>query len=116
MRDRFRTKIAAFAICLLLSGLILSGAQPTDISTAKAKAETLSVETPPQECARCAASCKSWVDKCQEGGQYACYKAAACLCKCNLDAGGCGSSKEALKECYEENEKAAKELETPEQR
>lgn len=64
----------------------------------------------PQECAKCEGKCKSWIDKCKDGSQYACYKAAACLCKCNLDAGGCGSSKEALQECYEKNEKAAKEL------
>jgi hypothetical protein len=64
----------------------------------------------PQECAKCEGKCKAWIDKCKEGGQYACYKAAACLCKCNLDAGGCGSSKEALQECYEKNEKLAKDL------
>ena len=64
----------------------------------------------PQECSKCEGKCQSWVDKCKEGSQYACYKAAACLCKCNLDAGGCGSSKEALQECYEKNEKLAKEL------
>ena len=45
-----------------------------------------------------------------------CYKAAACLCKCNLDEGGCGSSKEALRECYEENEKLARDLSPDEKR
>lgn len=72
--------------------------------------EILALFPAPQECAKCEGTCKAWVDKCKDGGQYACYKAAACLCKCNLDAGGCGSSKEALQECYEKNEKLAKEL------
>jgi hypothetical protein len=72
--------------------------------------ETLSACIATQECAKCEGKCKAWIDKCKDGGQYACYKAAACLCKCNLDAGGCGSSKEALQECYEKNEKLAKEL------
>ena len=71
---------------------------------------TSCVGSAPQECAKCEGKCKAWVDKCKDGSQYACYKAAACLCKCNLDAGGCGSSKEALQECYERNEKAAKEI------
>jgi hypothetical protein len=70
--------------------------------------------TAQQECAACATKCEAWLKKCKEGGQYACYKAAACLCKCNLDAGGCGSSKDALRECYEENEKRARELGPPE--
>jgi hypothetical protein len=76
---------------------------------AKVSAGSSTVDAP-QECAKCEGNCKSWFDKCKEGGQRACYKAAACLCKCNLDAGGCGSSKEALKECYEKNEKLANEL------
>ena len=67
----------------------------------------------PQECAKCEGKCKAWIDKCKDGGQYACYKAVACLCKCNLDAGGCGSSKKALEECYQKNEKLAKELGPP---
>ena len=72
--------------------------------------KTTCVGCEPQECSKCEGKCKAWIDKCKNGGQYACYKAAACLCKCNLDAGGCGSSKEALQECYDKNEKAAKEL------
>ena len=74
---------------------------------------TSCVGAAPQQCAKCEGKCKAWIDKCKEGGQYACYKAAACLCKCNLDAGGCGSSKEALEECYQKNEKLAKELGSP---
>ena len=115
MKNRFSLMMATLTGCLLLSGMMLPGNSPTTIR-ATAKAEAATVVTLPQECARCERQCQAWVDKCKEGGQYACYKAAACLCKCNLDAGGCGSSKEALKECYEENERLAKELETPEQR
>jgi hypothetical protein len=116
MKKRFWLLLATFTGCLLLGGTILSNSPATTTATAKAKPEAATVVTLPQECAQCESKCQSWVDKCKEGGQYACYKAAACLCKCNLDAGGCGSSKEALKKCYEENEKLAKELESPEQR
>ena len=115
MRNRFWLIIATFTGCLLLSGMILSNSQTTITASAKAQADPATTLLKlPQECAQCENKCKAWIDKCKEGGQYACYKAAACLCKCNLDAGGCGSSKEALKECYEQNEKSAKELETPE--
>lgn len=92
---------------LMLSFLVVTLSR---VSRAAAK-ENRAATVEPQECAKCEGKCKSWVDKCKEGGQYACYKAAACLCKCNLDAGGCGSSKEALQECYEKNEKLAKDLE-----
>ena len=92
----------SFAVVLMLLGLMLSFSPVTSLTTAF---------DPPQECSECEGKCKSWIDRCKAGGQYACYKAAACLCKCNLDAGGCGSSKEALQECYEKNEKLAKELE-----
>jgi hypothetical protein len=114
MKNRFWLIIATFASCLLLSGAILSNSPTTIRAAAKARADSATtVAKLPQECAQCESKCKAWMDKCKEGGQYACYKAAACLCKCNLDAGGCGSSKEALKECYEQNEKSAKELESP---
>lgn len=99
--------ILSILIVLMLSFSVVTLSR---ISRAAAK-ENSAAALEPQECSKCDAKCKSWVDKCKEGGQYACYKAAACLCKCNLDAGGCGSSKEALQECYEKNEKLAKELE-----
>lgn len=105
---------------LLFSSLIAVGlthsfsrAASSKPSAATAKAAVISLVVAPQDCSKCEGKCKSWIDKCKDGGQYACYKAAACLCKCNLDAGGCGSSKEALQECYEKNEKLAKELEPP---
>ena len=115
MKSRFWLTAATFVSCLLMSGVILSNSQTTIRAISKAQADSTTVVTLHQECAQCEDKCKAWVDKCKEGGQYACYKAAACVCKCNLDAGGCGSSKEALKECYEQNEKSAKELESPEQ-
>jgi hypothetical protein len=114
MKKRFWLVIAACACCLVWSGLILINSQVAPTNAAAAKSQTNFVTVAPtQECAQCESHCKAWVDKCKEGGQYACYKAAACLCKCNLDAGGCGSSKDALRECYEQNEKAAKALESP---
>jgi hypothetical protein len=63
------------------------------------------------DCKDCTERCSGKIDDCKKGGQKACYLAAACLCQCNLDEGGCGSSKDALKKCVEDNEKAAKELE-----
>jgi hypothetical protein len=100
------------SILLTLTALLLgfSVAKPSKTSLAAA-GESVPTIVAQQECSKCEGKCKSWIDKCKDGGQYACYKAAACLCKCNLDAGGCGSSKEALQECYDKNEKLAKELE-----
>jgi|SRR6185369_5062256 len=94
--------------------VVFSVATSSKVSRAAA-GESVPTVVAQQECSKCEGKCKSWVDKCKEGGQYACYKAAACLCKCNLDAGGCGSSKEALQECYEKNEKLAKDLEPEDQ-
>jgi hypothetical protein len=116
MKTRLLLIIATFTGCLLLSGVILGNSQTSITATAKAQADPAAMVTLPQECAQCEGKCKALVDKCKEGGQSACYKAAACLCKCNLDAGGCGSSKEALRECYEQNERLARELESPGQK
>jgi hypothetical protein len=107
-RDR-RIMLSIFSILTVLM-LSFSVATPPKVSLAAA-GESAPTVVEQQECSKCESKCESWIDKCKEGGQYACYKAAACLCKCNLDAGGCGSSKEALRECYEKNEKLAKELE-----
>ena len=62
----------------------------------------------PTACSECAGVCKHFVDECKDGNQASCYRAAACLCQCNLDAGGCGSSHEALQKCVDENTKIAK--------
>lgn len=67
--------------------------------------------TAASECKDCTARCSGKIDECKQGGQKACYLAAACLCQCNLDEGGCGSSKEALQKCVDDNQKAARELE-----
>lgn len=58
-------------------------------------------------CAACGPKCQGYVDECKAGNQTSCYRAAACLCQCNLDAGGCGSDKEALQKCVDENNKNA---------
>lgn len=110
MKSKFGFVFAAFAASLILSGLMLARSHPHPVSSVEGTVSALAVVTAQQECAACESKCVSWIKKCKEGGQYACYKAAACLCKCNLDAGGCGSSKEALRECYEQNEKLAREL------
>ena len=115
MRNRTRTGAVLLLSCLTAVGLAYNfshAASPLP-SAGAADAAEISTVLAAQECAKCEGKCKTWVDKCKEGGQYACYKAAACLCKCNLDAGGCGSSKKALEECYEENEKLARELGPP---
>jgi hypothetical protein len=61
-------------------------------------------------CSACADKCSSQTQACKDGSIKSCYLAAACVCRCNLDAGGCGSSRDALKECVEENEKLAREV------
>lgn len=112
-----RTRAGVFLLFSCLAAVVLAhsfGRGASSFPSADAaEAPVSSTVLAQQECAKCEGKCKAWIDKCKEGGQYACYKAAACLCKCNLDAGGCGSSKKALEECYEENEKLAKELGSP---
>jgi len=114
MKSKFGLVIGAFAASLILSGLMLGRSHSHAVESVDETPSAPTVMAAPQQCAACEGKCDSWVKKCKEGGQYACYKAAACLCKCNLDAGGCGSSKEALRECYEQNEKLAQELGPPE--
>ena len=113
MKSKFAAAIV-FVAFLSFVGLPLGRSSQVSPSTSAYKAETELIEAS-SDCADCESRCDSWISKCKEGGQYGCYKAAACLCKCNLDEGGCGSSKEALRECYEENEKLARELD-PEKR
>jgi hypothetical protein len=114
MKNKIGSVIAAVAVCLVLSGLLAGSSHSDSVKSVAGLPQPLTV-TAQQECAACTTKCEAWMKRCKEGGQYACYKAAACLCKCNLDAGGCGSSKEALRQCYEENEKRARELGPPEQ-
>jgi hypothetical protein len=54
--------------------------------------------------------CYEQMSACKGGSVKACYLAAACACQCQLDAGGCGSDRDALKECVEKNEKLAQDL------
>jgi hypothetical protein len=61
-------------------------------------------------CDDCADTCAARTQACKDGSIKSCYLAAVCLCQCNLDAGGCGSSKEQLRECIDENQKLADEL------
>jgi len=62
-------------------------------------------------CSECTSTCQARVDECKAGRMSSCYRAAQCLCQCNLDAGGCGSSREALQRCVDENKKLADEME-----
>jgi hypothetical protein len=115
MKNRTRGGAVFLLSCLTAIGLAYNFSRAASAFPSADAAEALETSTivVAQECAKCEDKCKTWIDKCKEGGQYACYKAAACLCKCNLDAGGCGSSKKALEECYEENEKLARKLGPP---
>ena len=58
-------------------------------------------------CSDCTATCQSHFDNCKNGNQAECYEAAACLCQCNLDAGGCGSDRGALQKCVDDNKREA---------
>ena len=114
MKKRTHPVAVLLLSCLTAVGLAYNFSHAAPFPSADAaEAPEISTVIVAQECAKCEGKCKTWIDKCKEGAQHACYKAAACLCKCNLDAGGCGSSKKALEECYEENEKLARELGPP---
>jgi hypothetical protein len=75
---------------------------------ASAAPEWLAADT--GACDECADTCAAKTQACKDGSIKSCYLAAVCLCQCNLDAGGCGSSKEQLQECIDENQKLADEL------
>jgi hypothetical protein len=115
MTNKTRVATVLLFVCFTAIGLTLgftrgaSSVPAVDAATAALPPAVIAS----QECAKCDGKCKAWVDKCKDGGQYACYKASACLCKCSLDAGGCGNTKKALEECVEQNEKLAKELGPP---
>ena len=113
MKNRLARMAVAFVAALIFCGLMAGNPRSGSIQAAASIVSPSMVPAAARECADCADRCDGWISKCKEGGQYACYKAAACLCKCNLDEGGCGSSKEALRECYEQNEKQARELGPP---
>lgn len=68
------------------------------------------------ECSACkhamedGGKCSDVTKECKGGSVRSCYLAAACLCQCNLDAGGCGSDRDALKECVDKNQKNAHDM------
>ena len=115
MKGKTAVVAIVFVASLLVVGLPLEESSQVSPSASAARSQPQVIEAL-ADCADCESRCDSWISKCKEGGQYACYKAAACFCKCNLDEGGCGSSKDALRECYEENEKLARDLEPDEKR
>ena len=112
MTNKARAVTVFLFICLMAIGPGLGFTREASPvwSEDAAKLKLFSPVTAVQECTKCEGKCKAWVEKCKDGSQYGCYKASACLCKCSLDAGGCGSSKQALEDCNEENEKRAKEV------
>jgi hypothetical protein len=112
MKNRFAAVMISLVACIAFGSLVFATPQAYPIPVAKSSTPIVAA---PADCSDCEERCETWVNKCKDGGQYACYKAAACLCKCNLDEGGCGSSKDALRECYEQNEKLARELGPPDE-
>lgn len=117
-------RVAALLVLSLALMLVAYGQKPSDDSflswarhqifrstTLQVNAVCAASPAGGTACSECAGKCQHFVDDCKKGGQAACYRAAACLCQCNLDAGGCGSSREALQKCVDENTKRAKELE-----
>jgi hypothetical protein len=116
MQNRFAAIAVVFIASLVFCGFMVAKPTAGNTPVSAAIAPSIGIVAATAECSDCENRCQAWVDKCKDGGQYACYKAAACLCKCNLDEGGCGSSKDALRECYEQNEKLARELGPPDER
>jgi hypothetical protein len=45
--------------------------------------------------------------ECASGTMSACYRAAAALCECQLNSGGCGSNTQQLQQCVESNTSTA---------
>jgi hypothetical protein len=118
-------RVAAFLVLGLSLMLVASGQKPTAVSFSswashnrigfstllQIKPVCAASAAQPTTCSECPEKCKSLSDGCKNGDQVSCYRAAACLCQCNLDAGGCGSSREALQKCIDENTKKAQDAE-----
>jgi hypothetical protein len=102
------TAIAAVAAEQSTPKTRLASAQPAPKCMAFRAHAATAAEAP---CAECPKSCETHVTSCKDGSVKECYLAAACLCQCNLDAGGCGSDKEALRQCVDDNKKNARDLE-----
>jgi hypothetical protein len=86
-----------------------SSGRPNPIVCAAAKSASAS-PAGGGECRDCTNACEQRISACQAGSVKACYQAAACLCRCNLEQGGCGSSTDALRKCVDENERLAREV------
>jgi len=86
-----------------------SSGRPNPIVCAAAKSTSAS-PAGGEACRDCTNACEQRIAACQAGSVKACYQAAACLCRCNLEQGGCGSSTDALRTCAEENERLAREV------
>lgn len=112
----------AVVLTLLTSTMLLAKDQPslaTDVVPSSRASRVLSAGwtneqrkffAPTPSCGDCTSECAPTMKECAAGGQADCYLAAACLCQCNLNEGGCGSSKDALQQCVDDNKKKAADL------
>lgn len=60
-----------------------------------------------EDCDACLTTCSTLRTACDQGSIKDCYRAGACMCRCRLDAGGCGSAPEALRQCISTSEAKA---------
>jgi TPR repeat protein len=79
-------------------------ASATDKSVAEATQQPHAEQrpTPKPDCASCAGTCSNLTARCQTS-MAACYEAAACLCRCERERGGCGLSISSLDQCIVDN-------------
>ena len=55
-------------------------------------------------CDACKPACTSYRDECNGGKVESCFRAGVCMCQCKLNAGGCGSTEDSLRQCIANNE------------
>jgi|GEM_PF-7063484 len=62
-----------------------------------------------RQCAACSsdADVARFTAECEGGGQAACYRAAAAVCACKANAGGCGNYLPTLQACVRDNTQKA---------
>lgn len=92
-------------------GITLSSARRSELNNSDFEPVALTPSPHATDCSECAERVQPLVEQCKQGQMSACYRAAQYLCQCNLDAGGCGSSREALQQCVDENKKLADQME-----
>lgn len=97
-----------FAVALFAAGASRAPREFNPPSCRTAAAIPVMVQS---ACGACENKCANVIQQCKDGSVKACYQAAACLCQCNLDAGGCGSAISALQKCVDDNTKLAREME-----